>query len=363
MTLAVLVLLQAVVAGQAIFGSWEIEVHGWLGNASFLAGLALVGGFELWQIALLGGALSGVDALYYPSAMAAVPAVVPRARLVPANSLLQGLEQISGLAGPIVAGALIALVGVGATLGAVALAFGGAVAAYAGLARSLARARRAAWVGDSDGDEAGAGESLALESSPNRADLLAGLRFVVADPLLRTFCLILAALNVALAGPLMVGGVVLAEARYGGAAAFATLMACFGGGSLVGSLATGAFPSRGKRGPALLVATALLGLGLGGLAAAPTLLVAGAVGAAMGAVAGYLGVVLTAWLQERAPEAIRGRVMAVVMFAAVALDPVAYTLAGALAGLGPEMLFAAAAGLLLVTALAGAGSLVVRSFD
>jgi len=41
-TLAVLVLLQAVVAGQAIFGSWEIEVHGWLGNASFVAGLALV---------------------------------------------------------------------------------------------------------------------------------------------------------------------------------------------------------------------------------------------------------------------------------------------------------------------------------
>lgn len=42
MVLAVLVLLQAVVAGQAIFGSWEIEVHGWLGNASFLAGLLLV---------------------------------------------------------------------------------------------------------------------------------------------------------------------------------------------------------------------------------------------------------------------------------------------------------------------------------
>lgn len=40
--LAVLVLVQAVVAGQAIFGSWDIEVHGWLGNASFLAGLLLV---------------------------------------------------------------------------------------------------------------------------------------------------------------------------------------------------------------------------------------------------------------------------------------------------------------------------------
>ena len=41
--LAALVLLQAVVAGQATFGDWEIEVHGWLGNGSFALGIALVG--------------------------------------------------------------------------------------------------------------------------------------------------------------------------------------------------------------------------------------------------------------------------------------------------------------------------------
>lgn len=41
--LAVLVLLQAVVAGQATFGDWEIELHGWMGNASFALGLLLFG--------------------------------------------------------------------------------------------------------------------------------------------------------------------------------------------------------------------------------------------------------------------------------------------------------------------------------
>lgn len=40
--LAVLVLLQAVVAGQSLFGTWGIEVHGWMGNASFLLGLLLI---------------------------------------------------------------------------------------------------------------------------------------------------------------------------------------------------------------------------------------------------------------------------------------------------------------------------------
>lgn len=38
----VLVLVQAVIAGQALFGGWEIELHGWLGNASFAVGVVLV---------------------------------------------------------------------------------------------------------------------------------------------------------------------------------------------------------------------------------------------------------------------------------------------------------------------------------
>lgn len=41
--LLALVLVQAVVAGQALFGDWSISVHGYLGNASFVLGVVLVG--------------------------------------------------------------------------------------------------------------------------------------------------------------------------------------------------------------------------------------------------------------------------------------------------------------------------------
>ena len=34
--IAVLVLAQAVLAGRAIFGPWDIEVHGWTGNGLFV---------------------------------------------------------------------------------------------------------------------------------------------------------------------------------------------------------------------------------------------------------------------------------------------------------------------------------------
>ena len=39
---AVLVLVQAVLAGRALFGSWSITVHGVLGNVTFTAALATV---------------------------------------------------------------------------------------------------------------------------------------------------------------------------------------------------------------------------------------------------------------------------------------------------------------------------------
>ena len=41
-TLVVLVPVQAVIAGQALFGGWAIDLHGWLGNGSFALGLVLV---------------------------------------------------------------------------------------------------------------------------------------------------------------------------------------------------------------------------------------------------------------------------------------------------------------------------------
>ena len=40
--LLALVLVQAVVAGHFLFGDWSIQVHGYLGNGSFVLGLVLV---------------------------------------------------------------------------------------------------------------------------------------------------------------------------------------------------------------------------------------------------------------------------------------------------------------------------------
>ena len=94
----------------------------------------------------------------------------------------------------------------------------------------------------------------------------------------------------------------------------------------------------------------------------PNLFLAATLVVGMGVGAGYLGVVLMAWLQERSKPSLRGRVMSLMMFAAVAVDPLSYALMGVLSELDLRIMFAAAGSLLTLAALLGAASRTVRSF-
>lgn len=174
---------------------------------------------------------------------------------------------------------------------------------------------------------------------------------------------VLAAINLAAIGPIIVGGAVLAEERLGGAGSLGVLFSAFGGGSLIGLLVAGAAGRPRRRGITMLGATALIGLGLGSLGFVPGLLSACVVAIVMGVGAGYLGVVLISWLQERVEPPLRGRVMSLVVFCSVALDPVSYALAGALLAGSLTLTFVAAGSVMLIAALLGASNGTVRKFD
>jgi len=335
------------------FGPAPLMAIAAVGRAGLMAGLAalvLLDAAALWHLYLLGGALSAVDAVYYPASLAIVPTLVDEEGLEPANALVQGAEQISGMVGPALAAGAVATVGLGATFGALALAFAAAAAAFGGVARAAGRSPRR-----TDADPA--------PPPSGGSSLLAGFRYAWGDPLIRTLLVVLAALSVATSGPILVGGAVLAETRFGGAGAFGILLSAFGAGSLLGVVGAGAAGRARRRGRSLLVVTAALGLGLAALAVVPDLGLAAAVAAGMGVGSGYLGVVLTAWLQERVAPEVRGRVMGLVVFAAVALDPVSYALTGALVEADARGVFLGAGGLLGLVVLLGAASGTVRRFD
>jgi len=192
------------------------------------------------------------------------------------------------------------------------------------------------------------------------AELREGARYAWGDPVIRAILLILAGTNLAMVGPLYVGGATLAEARLGGAGAFATLVAFAGAGSLAGAALAGSVGRFGRRGLLVLALTAAEALIVGAIAFVPDLPAAVALAFGIGAAGSFLGVVNISWLQERSELHLTGRVMSLAMFAAVSLDPLSFALAGLLAEAGLAVLFLSAGALLALTALIAASSGTVR---
>ncbi len=319
-----------------------------------LAFLALTGAIQIWHVYLLVAGLSALDAFYYPAAMTAVPAVVDRDRLNAANALSQGIEQASGILGPALAGLMLALFGVWINLGTNAVLFLVSALIFAAVTRAGSPAVRVSTTDEAKEHQENPGTISALTE---------GVRYAWRDPVLKTVLLILVGINLAMTGPIYVGGSLLAESRLGGAGAFATLIAVGGVGSLVGAVIAGSTERIRRRGLVELALTAVMGVGVGCLAFVPSLILASLLAMMIGMTASFMAVVNISWLQERSEPGLVGRVMSLAMFSAVALDPVSYVLAGLLVEVSLPAVFLAAGGLLLVTALLGATSRTMRAAD
>ncbi|HEX5847698.1 MAG TPA: MFS transporter [Rubrobacter sp.] len=314
---------------------------------ALLAVLILTGEIRLWHVYVISASLSALDALYYPASMAILPALVGRDRLGAANAMIQGVEQASSILGPALAGLLLALAGLGASFGGTALLFLVATALLVTLARAANQVS-----GPEDDQED--------EQNTTGGGLAEGLRYVVGDPVIRTLLLVVLGTNLAMMGPLYVGGAVLAESRLGGAGAFGTLVAAAGAGSLIGIVGAGSVRRFARRGLIELSLTGILGIVVASIAFVPNLALAVPIAIAIGATASFLGVVTISWLQERTEPGLLGRVMSLVMFSAVALDPISFALAGVLVEVNLAATFVGAGSLLVLTAPLGATSRTMR---
>ena len=318
-----------------------------------LTALILFDATRTWHVYFIAASLSALDALYYPASMSILPALVDRDRLSAANALTQGAEQISSILGPALAGILLALLGLGASFGATAVLFLLATALFGAVARAA----------KSSGSQASDEPEEDNVQSGARIEFSEGLRYVWRDGVIRSLMLILLCTNLAMMGPLYVGGAVLAESRLGGAGAFGTLVGAAGVGALVGVAGAGSVSRFRRRGPIELGLTGLLGLIVGAIAFVPNLAAAIVLATAIGATSSFLGVITVSWLQERTEPALIGRVMSFAMFSAVALDPISFALAGVLVGIDLEAMFLAAGALLLLTSISGALSRTMRRAD
>ena len=319
---------------------------------ALLTVLIMADATRIWHVYVIAAGLSALDALYYPASMSIVPTLVDRDRLSAANALTQAAEQVSSIFGPALAGTLLALLGLGASFGATAVLFLIATALFGAVARVAKPSGAEASDVPEDNEQSGA-----------RIEFSEGIRYVWRDGVIRSLLLILLCTNLAMMGPLYVGGAVLAESRLGGAGAFGTLVGAAGVGALVGVVGAGSVSRFRRRGLIELGLTGLLGIIVGAIAFVPNLAAAVALAIAIGATSSFLGVITVSWLQERTEPALIGRVMSFAMFSAVALDPISFALAGMLVGLNLTAMFLAAGALLLLTAVLGALSRTMREVD
>ena len=163
-----------------------------------------------------------------------------------------------------------------------------------------------------------------------------GIAFAWGHGAIRTGLTLIAMIDLAVLGPVVIGVVELVLQRFGGdAASYGWLQAAYG---------VGAHP-----GGVLGWLSAGLGAGLLGLAVAGQWWTAAALLAAMGIGGGLVGVLATAWLQRETPAPLQGRLMALAMLAGIAFDPLSQALSGVLIDISLPGLFVIAGGSLLLT--------------
>ena len=312
-----------------------------------LAVLAWAGHVQLWMVYGLALLIGLVTAFSFPAGSAILPQTLPPALLQPANGVLMGMQQLSVLIGPVLAGGLIALFGDGIGTGGrgLALAFALDALSYGLSALTLTQVQHCAR------------PSLVAAQSVGQA-IKESLQSFWRDKTLRTLCLYFAAIGFFVGGPIQVALPVLASTQLpGGAASLGLLLAGHGAGVLVGMGLAGWRPGWRLKtlGTTVLVIDALAGLAFMPFGHIDATWQGIALLAPLGALGGFVQVAVFSWMQQRVPPEMLGRAMGLFMFIFMGLAPLAAAVAGAaLRVLTPAMLFTASGAALLVIASVGA---------
>ncbi|WP_051941232.1 MFS transporter [Phaeacidiphilus oryzae] len=184
-----------------------------------LAALLLTGAARLWELVLLAVLLGVGEGGFGPGLTALVPGLVPTAELTRANSLLQIAKAVATVAGPGLAGLLVAVAGAGTVVAADAASYGVSVVALWGL-RTV---------------------SPAAGTLPGRAglaaELVSGWREFASRTWLWVTTLHIGLFNLLLWAPFLVLGPVIAARRLGGAGEWGIVLAVYGAGSVAGGVA------------------------------------------------------------------------------------------------------------------------------
>ena len=257
-----------------------------------LGGLFVQSAQTIWILYVVGFSMSIASRLFFPARAALIPALVSDEELLAANGLSQLTETASFLAGPALAGFMIAWFGAGVAfvvdsasflVSAVAIWSIGAVAAPARAASE--RTVRALW-----------------------SELMDGLRFLFGHPILRGTVLSLSVVHLGI-GAISVLWVPLLSRNYGvGPEGMGIVDSLQGVGMALGALTVGWLAARFSKTRIGVASLVIIGLMLGLTGIAPSFVYIMGFTFVLGLALAPVEAMLTTLMQQSTPDHARGRV-------------------------------------------------------
>lgn len=298
-----------------------------------IAAMLVLDAFQLKAVVLISALFGLSEAFLYPAILALLPQIMSKPRLGQANTWMQGSEQITNVIGPAAAGIVIGVLGL-----PLAFAINAALLAIGSGSIALVRTRQRL-------------RSVRPRTATLAGEIIEGLRYAW-KPEIRISLQMIAAINFAILGPIVIGVAELVAVRFDGSATtFGYLQSAYGIGALLGVFVASRISAiKNLKTPLVLLACAL-GAGLIALGFVQHVWIAAGAIALMGLGSGIVGVLGLTWLQQQTVIPMQGRMMSLVMFASVALDPFSQAISGVLLEINLTGLFVVAGIAMLVTAL------------
>ena len=265
-----------------------------IANSSLLFLLAILdfsGALTVWHVWILAGAISAVTGIDWPARSSFFPHLVERSALLSAVAMNSVLWQVTRMVLPAAGGLLL-------TFYSTSLVFFMAACGYLVMLTTLLLTPIVL-----PGDQ----------STSPVAQVLEGLRFVLADPLFRNLVL-LSYLTMLLLSPYMQLMPAFASLLNTGAQGFGILMSVTGLGSISGTFLAGAYRHGNNYGRSILLAALVAALALALFSFAvmlPSYLTAAAFVFITAMGTSVFLILSTTALQARVPDELRGRVMGI----------------------------------------------------
>ncbi|TRW43728.1 MFS transporter [Georgenia yuyongxinii] len=280
------------------------------------AWLSLTGSLELWHMVVLAVVVGATDGFFYPAYTAMLPTILPPEQLLAANGV-EGMMRpaLMQAAGPALASAAIAAASPGLALALVAAS---QVIAVVGLSQlRVARVHR---------------EVEAVGTHPLRAmvgDLREGVAYMVRTPWLLGTLLFACGWVLLMMGPIdVLLPFAVRDHAGGGPGDFALVLAGFGVGSAIGSLAVASWRLPRRYLTVLVASWSIGSVPLVAVGLTNQLWVMVAAVFVVGVTSGMGNVIWGTLLQRRVPPAMLGRVSSLDFFVSLLLMPVSMALAG-----------------------------------